>query len=73
MNKYGGMQVDIQQELVKKALQLRQERLKQERTELQYLQQEAESTGEGDATYFGQLSEKLMLSIHAKARLDKSG
>jgi len=70
MNKYGRFQIDAQQELVSKALQLRQERLKQERIEMQYLQQEAQETGETDVVHHQNLSEKIMLSMTAKARID---
>ncbi len=70
MNKYGRFQIDAQQELVSKALKLRQERLKQERIEMQYLQQEAQETGEVDADHHRNLSEKIMLSMTAKARID---
>jgi len=70
MNKYGRFQVDAQQELLNKALQLRQERLKQERIEMQYLQQEAQNAGEADVEHHRNLSEKIMLSMTAKARID---
>lgn len=72
MSRHGRFQVDAQQELVGKALKLRQERLKQERIEMQYLQQEAQTTDEVDADHHRNLSEKIMLSMTAKARIDMS-
>jgi len=61
---------DLQNELISRALRLRLERLEQERVEMQYLQEEASSTVDFDQTHRDQLSQKIMLSMTAKARLD---
>ncbi len=60
---------DLQDDLIKLALRLRLERLEQERVEMQYLQEEA-GAAELDNAHWDQLSQKIMLSITAKARLD---
>lgn len=72
MTKIGRLRVDIQQELISKALRLRQERLKQERIEMQYLQQEAHTSGIHDPEHDTRLNEKIMLSMTAKARIDNA-
>lgn len=72
MTKIGRLRIDVQQELIGKALQLRQERLKQERIEMQYLQQESQSSGIKDIDHNTRLNEKIMLSMTAKARLDNA-
>ncbi len=61
---------DLQDELINRALRLRMERLEQERVEMQYLQEEASANAEGDQARRDQLSQKIMLSMTAKARLD---
>jgi len=61
---------DLQNELINRALRLRLERLEQERVEMQYLQEEVSSTADLDHAHRDQLSQKIMLSMTAKARLD---
>lgn len=61
---------DLQNELINRALRLRLQRLEQERVEMQYLQEEAGSSAERDDRHSDQLSQKIMLSMTAKARLD---
>ncbi len=61
---------DLQNEIINRALRLRLERLEHERVEMQYLQEEASSTAELDHAQRDQLSQKIMLSMTAKARLD---
>ncbi len=61
---------DLQGELINRALRLRLERLEQERVEMQYLQEEASADAEGDQAQRDLLSQKIMLSMTAKARLD---
>lgn len=61
---------DLQNELISRALRLRLERLEQERVEMQYLQEEASSAVDLDDAHRDQLSQKIMLSMTAKARLD---
>jgi DNA primase len=70
MTKFGRLNVDIQEELINKALKLRQDRLQQERIEMQYLQQEAQASGNTDPQHHNSLNEKIMLSMTAKARID---
>ena len=60
----------LQQELISRALQLRRERLEQERLEMQYLQEEAQTADRHDPLHHQHLSEKILLSIRAKARID---
>jgi len=72
MTKFGRLNVDVQEELVSKALRLRQERLQQERIEMQYLQQEAQTSGDNDPEHNNSLNEKIMLSMTAKARIDRA-
>lgn len=61
-----------QDELIGRALQLRLERLENERVEMQYLQEEAQ-TGETSAQSQGdQLNAKIMLSVRAKARINRA-
>ena len=62
--------VDLQNELVNRALRLRLERLEQERVEMQYLQEEVNSTADQDQLHLDHLNQKIMLSMTAKARLD---
>ena len=66
----GGPNMDVRQELVGRALQLRLERLEQERVEMQYLQEEAQAGGEQDQAHHHRLNRKIILSIKAKARID---
>ena len=61
---------DLQNELINRALRLRLERLEHERVEMQYLQEEANASADLDAAHKDQLSQKIMLSMTAKARLD---
>lgn len=70
MTKFGRLNVDVQEELIGKALRLRQDRLQQERIEMQYLQQEAQTSGDIDPEHHNSLNEKIMLSMTAKARID---
>lgn len=66
----GGPGKDARQELVGRALQLRLERLEQERVEMQYLQEEAQAGGERDQAHHHRLNRKIVLSMRAKARID---
>ena len=66
----GGPNIDARQELVGRALQLRLERLEQERVEMQYLQEEAQAGGERDQAHHHRLNRKIVLSMRAKARID---
>ena len=66
----GRPDMDVQQELVGRALQLRLERLEQERVEMQYLQEEAQSDGARDHVHHRRLNQKITLSMRAKARID---
>jgi len=61
---------DLRQELVVRALQLRLERLEQERIEMQYLQEEAQTGGDRDDVHHKLLNQKILLSMRAKARID---
>ena len=56
--------------LVSRALQLRLQRLEQERIEMQYLQEEAKTDADYDLQHSERLSQRIMLSMAAKARLD---
>ena len=56
--------------LVSRALQLRLQRLDQERIEMQYLQEEAKTDADNDLQHSERLSQRIMLSMAAKARLD---
>ena len=59
-------------ELISRALQLRLTRLEYERVELQYLQEEAQSSAEVDQQQTEQLNAKIMLSMKAKARINRA-
>ncbi len=59
-------------ELINRALQLRLTRLENERVELQYLQEEAQSSEGVDQRQTEQLHSKIMLSMKAKARINKA-
>ena len=56
---------------VSRALQLRLQRLEQERIEMQYLQEEAGDEAELDPQQRERLRRQIMLSMTAKARLDR--
>ena len=60
----------LKDELVVRALQLRLQRLENERVEMQYLQEEAQNASEHDEQYNDQISAKIMLSMRAKARIN---
>lgn len=60
----------IKDELVVRALQLRLQRLDNERVEMQYLQEEAQNGAERDEQYNDQIRAKIMLSMRAKARIN---
>ena len=62
--------LEMQNELVSRALRLRMERLEQERFEMQYLQEEANTDTERDPIQHDRLNQQIMLSMTAKARLD---
>ncbi len=59
-------------ELISRALQLRLARLEYERVEMQYLQEEAQTGGLGDPARSDQLKAKIMLSMRAKARINRA-
>lgn len=59
-------------EFVCRALQLRLERLEHERVELQYLQEEAQSGADGEQSHTDELTAKIMLSVRAKARINRA-
>ena len=59
-------------ELIKRALQLRLARLEHERVEMQYLQEEAQTGGDGDQQQSQRLTAKIMLSLRAKARINRA-
>ena len=60
----------LKDELVVRALQLRLQRLDNERVEMQYLQEEAQNGAERDEQYNDQIRAKIMLSMRAKARIN---
>ena len=60
----------LQDELISRALQLREARLENERIEMQYLQEEAQTGRESDSLQDDLLSTKIMLSMRAKARIN---
>lgn len=60
------------EELISRALQLRLERLENERVEMQYLQEEAQAGGDSDQGQSDQLNAKIMLSMRAKARINRA-
>ena len=62
--------VNAQEELVCRALQLRLERLEQERIELQYLQEEANESSDSDGQQLERINRKIILSMRAKARIN---
>ena len=60
----------LEDEMINRALQLRLDRLENERVELQYLQEELGESREDDSQYLLQLNMKIMLSMRAKARIN---
>ena len=60
----------LQDELISRALQLREARLENERIEMQYLQEEAQTGRDSDRLQNDLLSSKIMLSMKAKARIN---
>lgn len=61
-----------QDEMIGRALQLRLERLENERVEMQYLQEEAQAGEISDQSQEDQLNDKIMLSVRAKARINRA-
>lgn len=61
-----------QNELIGRALQLRLERLENERVEMQYLQEEAQAGEGSDPSQGDRLNAKIMLSVRAKARINRA-
>ena len=59
-------------ELISRALQLRLARLENERVEMQYLQEEAQAGRDGDQRQNDQLDVQIMLSMRAKARINRA-
>ncbi len=62
----------VRDELIHRALQLRLTRLDNERVELQYLQEEAQSSANVDQEQSEELNAKIMLSVKAKARINRA-
>ena len=60
----------LKDELIVRALQLRLQRLDNERVEMQYLQEEAQNGSERDEQFSEQIRSKIMLSMRAKARIN---
>ena len=67
---HGALHKSERDELICRALQLRLARLENERVEMQYLQEEAQSTS-GYQEGHEALTEKIMLSMRAKARINR--
>ncbi len=67
-----GARMNSEDELVCRALQLRLERLENERIELQYLQEEAQALGSGDDAQSERINQNIMLSMRAKARINRA-
>ena len=59
-------------ELISRALQLRLSRLEHERVEMQYLQEEAQTRGVDDQAQSERLKARIMLSMRAKARINRA-
>ncbi len=57
-------------ELINSALQLRLARLENERVEMQYLQEEAQSATDSDPMHQSSLNSKILLSMQAKLRIN---
>ncbi len=68
----GGSRYSERDELISRALQLRLARLENERIEMQYLQEEAQTGGDSDQQQSDQLNAKIMLSMRAKARINRA-
>lgn len=68
--RHGKLNVDVQSELVKKALSLRAERLQREREDMFFLQKEIQMSDEGDKQGMDHFAHQIALSITAKLRLD---
>ncbi len=62
----------LQDKLVVRALQLRRQRLDNERLEMQYLQEEAQVGSERDEQYCEQIGAKIRLTMRAKTEIDKA-
>lgn len=60
----------LKDELVVRALHLRLHRLDNERVEMQYLQEEAQTGSDLDEQYSDQIRAKIMLSMRAKTRIN---
>lgn len=60
----------LKDELIVRALQLRLQRLDNERVEMQYLQEETQNGLERDEQFSEQIRSKIMLSMRAKARIN---
>ncbi len=66
----GAVANEVSSMLIGRALQLRLQRLERERIEMQYLQEEAQTGADIDEQHRERLSQQIMLSMTAKARLD---
>lgn len=66
----GALANEVSDMLIGRALQLRLQRLERERIEMQYLQEEAQTGADIDQQHRERLSQQIMLSMTAKARLD---
>lgn len=66
----GAVADEVSDMLIGRALQLRLQRLERERIEMQYLQEEAQTGADTDQQHRERLSQQIMLSMTAKARLD---
>ena len=71
MLKKGRIKIDPQHELVCGAIKVRDERLRREDIDMQYLMREAQESDETDSDYVNRLNEKIMLSMKAQDRIDK--
>ena len=61
---------DLLNELISRALQLRQERLRDKRVDMQYLQEEAQTEADLEHKLNDRLTIEVKLSVLAKARID---
>ncbi len=61
---------DLLNELISRALQLRQQRLRDERVDMQYLQEEAQTEADQQRQLDDRLTIEVKLSVLAKARID---
>ncbi len=64
--------LSLSEEMISRALHLRLERLENERVEMQYLQEEAQSVSASDPPQNATLDAKILLSLRAKARIDRA-